>query len=115
MRKLCLSLIGLFTLGYVAAQSPQAYFKTEYIGSGSLLDDNGNRVDGNKGAALVYKGGVNLPFSTKISKDNPTTIWGVALSVSYTSFNNNDISKDLILPEMVGTQVALYHIRTFHF
>lgn len=111
MKKLCLSFICVFAFGYVAAQSSQLYIKTEYIGTSNLLDNNGNRVEGNKGAALVYKGGINLPFSTKINKNSQPVIWGVGISASYTSFNNGNISKNLVLSEMLGTQITLYHIR----
>lgn len=114
MKKLCLSLICVFTFGYIAAQSPQIYIKTEYIGTSSLLDDNGDRVEGNKGAALVYKGGINLPFSSRMSENNHPVVWGVGISASYTSFDNGNISKNLVLSEMLETQVAFYHIRSLN-
>ena len=70
MKKICLFLICAFTFGSVAAQSTQVYLKTEYINSASLLDNNGNKVEGNNGTALIYKGGVNLPLSIKIDNNN---------------------------------------------
>ena len=63
----------------------QISFKTEYIGNSPLLDDNGNRIGDSEGAALVYKGGINIPFSTKVDKKNLPIIWGIGASASYTS------------------------------
>lgn len=89
----------------------QISFKTEYIGNSPLLDDNGNRIADSEGAALVYKGGINIPFSTKVDKKNLPIIWGIGASASYTSFNNEKITEDLVLSEMLGIQATLYHIR----
>lgn len=89
----------------------QITFKTEYIGSSPLLDNDGNRIGDSKGSALIYKGGINMPLSTKVDERKRPTIWGIGASASYTSFNNEKMPKDLILSEMLGIQTVLYHIR----
>lgn len=89
----------------------QIAFKTEYIGSSPLLDNDGNRIGDGKGSALVYKGGINMPLSTKIDERKRSTIWGAGISASYTSFDNKKMSENLVLSEMLGIQAALYHVR----
>lgn len=89
----------------------QITFKTEYIGSSPLLDNDGNRIGDSKGSALIYKGGINMPLSTKVDERKRPTIWGIGASASYTSFNNEKMPKDLVLSEMLGIQTVLYHIR----
>lgn len=89
----------------------QITFKTEYIGSSPLLDNDGNRIGDSKGSALIYKGGINMPLSTKVNERKRPTIWGIGASASYISFNNEKMPKDLVLSEMLGIQTVLYHIR----
>lgn len=89
----------------------QITFKTEYIGSSPLLDNDGNRIGEGKESVLVYKGGINLPLSTKVDERKRPTVWGVGAAASYTSFKNKKMSENLVLSEMLGIQAVLYHIR----
>lgn len=109
--KLRLSLAVLLLVCIYEGAGAQISFKTEYIGSSNLLDSDGNRLDGCKGSALVYKAGLNLPLSTKVSAEKLPVVWGIGISGSYVSFHNKNIAEDLALSEVLGVQAAVYHIR----
>lgn len=110
MKLISCLVVCVLVMVYIDANA-QITFKTEYIGSSPLLDNDGNRIGDSKGSALIYKGGINMPLSTKVDERKRPTIWGIGASASYTSFNNEKMPKDLILSEMLGIQTVLYHIR----
>ncbi|MBK5722015.1 histidine kinase [Dysgonomonas sp. Marseille-P4677] len=89
----------------------QISFKTEYVGKSSLIDNERNKIGIGNSGAMVYKGGINIPLSMKIDKNNHPQMWGVGASGSYVSFNNEGISKDLVLSELMNAQIAVFHTR----
>ncbi|WP_165045280.1 DUF6268 family outer membrane beta-barrel protein [Dysgonomonas sp. ZJ709] len=96
------------TCTYINAQIT---VKTEYLGKSSLLDPDKNKIEDSKGGALVYKGGINLPLSMKVDENNRPTVWGIGAAGTYVSFENENISKDLFLSEMMNLELALFHMR----
>lgn len=95
---------------YYADINAQAYLKTEYITSSKYRDENKKEVGG-KGDMKTIQGGIKVPLSIKMNENNKPTAWAVALSGSYASMNNKDLSKDLCLREMLNAQVGLIHMR----
>lgn len=95
---------------YYADINAQAYLKTEYITSSKYRDGNNNKVGG-EGDMKTVQGGIKVPLSIKMNENNKPTAWAVALSGSYASMNNKDLSKDLCLREMLNAQVGLIHMR----
>lgn len=109
--KLTLYSIVFFLTVTCTSINAQITFKTEYLGKSSLLDSDRNKVENSKSSALVYKGGINLPLSIKMDNKKRPIVWGIGASGSYTSFNNQNIPKDLVLSEIMNLQLALYHMR----
>lgn len=109
--KLAVCLFVFFSVVLCTDINAQVLFKTEYVGKSSLLDSEKNKVGNNKSGAMVYKGGINLPLSMKADKNNRPQMWGIGASGSYASFDNSNISKDLVLSELLNVQVGLFHMR----
>lgn len=88
----------------------QVYVKTEYIGSSSFRDADDNKIGG-KGDLVSVQGGLQIPISVKTNELNQPTAWAIALQGSYASMNNQDLSTDYCLNELLNAQLALIHIR----
>ncbi|MFK2443366.1 DUF6268 family outer membrane beta-barrel protein [Bacteroides fragilis] len=89
----------------------QLSLKTEYFGKSSYRDENNQKVGNSKGAAVVYQGSMNVPFMQKINGSNQPTIWGIGISGAYVKLNNENFTDDLVLPQIMNLQLALFHIR----
>lgn len=89
----------------------QLSLKTEYFGKSSYRDENNQKVGNSKGAAVVYQGSMNVPFMQKINDSNQPTIWGIGISGAYVKLNNENFTDDLVLPQIMNLQLALFHIR----
>lgn len=105
-------LIAFFIVGfaYCANINAQAYLKTEYISTSKYRDENGNK-NGGKGDMKTIQGGVKIPLSVKVGKNNKPIAWAVALSGSYASMDNKNLSKNLYEREMLNAQIGLIHMR----
>lgn len=96
--------------------SAQFSFKTEYFGNSSYWLEKGNdepreRIGDSKGSAMVYQGSLNIPLSTKTNKEGKTIIWGVGISGSYASLNNQNFTDDLVIPEILNLDLGIYYMR----
>lgn len=89
----------------------QISLKTEYFGQSSYRDENNQKVANSKGSAVVYQGSINVPFVQKVNDKNQSTIWGVGISGAYVELNNHNFTDDLVLPQIMNVQLALFHIR----
>ena len=106
----CLLTSLIIGLMYCAQINAQVYFKTEYISSSKYQDEDGNK-NGGKGDMKTIQGGAKIPLSVKMNENNRPTAWAVAISGSYASMDNKNLSKDLYLREMLNAQVGLIHMR----
>ncbi len=89
----------------------QVLLKTEYFGKSSYRDENNQKVADSKGSAVVYQGSINVPFVQKVNDRSQPTIWGVGISGAYVELNNHNFTDDLVLPQIMNLQLALFHIR----
>lgn len=46
-----------------------------------------------------------------MNDSNQPTIWGVGISGAYVELNNHNFTDDLVLPQIMNLQLALFHIR----
>lgn len=88
----------------------QVYIKTEYIAPSSFRDATGSKIGG-KGDFKSLQGGLQIPISVKMNELNQPTAWGVALQGSYVSMNNQNLSTDYCLNELLNAQLVLIHTR----
>lgn len=100
----------LFLSVFTIDSFSQAYLKTEYIGSSNYRDMDNNKTGG-KGVAKIVSGGIQIPFSIKMSEDNRPIVWGIGIGGSYTSFDNKNLPEYLCPPEILNGQIALMHMR----
>ncbi|CAM3909678.1 MULTISPECIES: DUF6268 family outer membrane beta-barrel protein [Flavobacterium] len=89
----------------------QVSIKTEYFGSSSYKDNDGNKVGNSKGSAMVYQGNIKIPISMKFSKDSLTIIWGVNASGAYAALNNKNFSQYLVVSNITNVQLSIFNIR----
>lgn len=89
----------------------QVSLKTGYFGKSSYRDENNQKVANSKGSAVVYQGSINVPFVQKANDKKQPTIWGVGMSGAYVELNNHNFTNDLVLPQIMNLQLALFHVR----
>ena len=88
----------------------QVFIKTEYIPLSSYRDENNNKVGG-KGDFRSIQSSLQIPVSVKMNEFNQPTAWAVALQGSYASMQNQDLSTDCCLDELLNAQLVLIHTR----
>lgn len=105
-------LIAFFIVGfaYCADISAQAYLKTEYIPTSKYRDENGSK-NGGKGDMKTIQGGVKIPLSAKVGKNNKPIAWALTFGGSYASMDNKNLPKNLYQREMLNAQAGLTHMR----
>jgi len=92
----------------------QITFKTEYFGTSAYRMTKGEtdeKVGNSKGSAIVYQGGINLPFSFRLNENNRPTVWGMGLSGAYASLDNKNFTEDLVIDEIMNLGMSFYHLR----
>lgn len=105
----CLTILTLtFACTNITAQIS---FKTEYFGKSNYRDEDNNPIAGSKGSAIVYQGRANIPLSKKTDSNNRPTLWGIGLSGTYASLDNENLAEDLVLSEIMNLQLGLFHLR----
>jgi len=92
----------------------QIRFKTEYFGKSSYRmteDDIDEKVGDSKGSAIVYQGGINIPLSMKLNKNNRPTVWSISGGGAYAKLNNQNFTEDLVIDEILNLGLSLNHLR----
>ncbi len=102
--------IIFFILVFGSRGYAQVHLKSEYITSSKFKDKDGNKLGG-KGDLKTIDGSVQIPISIKMNENNKPTAWAVALSGTYASLKNKDLSKDLYESEILNAQLGLIHMR----
>ncbi|UGU17402.1 DUF6268 family outer membrane beta-barrel protein [Sinomicrobium kalidii] len=102
--------VFLLTLLFGAGLNAQVELRTEYIGSSVFKDENNEKTEG-KGDAKIFSVNARIPFSVKTDEDNRSTVWGMGIGGSYTSFNNRNMERALGPDKIVNAQVGLFHLR----
>lgn len=97
----------------IASQEARAQIvlKTEYIAPSNFLDESGNQIGDGKGDLKTISGGLQIPVSVKMNELNQPTAWAVALKGTYASMNNQNLSTDYCLNEVLNAQLAVIHTR----
>lgn len=105
--------LGLIILSVAFFQeaTAQVFIKTEYIAPSDFLDETGNRIGQGKGDLKSVSGGIQLPVSVKMNELNQPTAWAVALKGTYASMNNQNLSTDYCLNEVLNAQLGVIHTR----
>lgn len=88
----------------------QIYLKSEYIAPSKFKDERGNNIGG-KGDLKTIDGGIQLPVYMKMNENNKPTAWAIALSGTYASMDNKNLSKDYFKSEILNAQLGLIHLR----
>lgn len=88
----------------------QVFLKSEYISPSKFKDKNGNKLRG-KGDLKTIDGGIRIPVCIKMDENNKPIAWAIALTGTYASLGNKDISKDYATSEILNAQVGVMHVR----
>jgi hypothetical protein len=89
----------------------QIVLKTEYIAPSKFLDESGRQIGDGKGDLKTISGGFQIPVSVKMNELNQPTAWAVGLKGIYASMNNQNLSTDYCLDEVLNAQLAVIHTR----
>lgn len=108
---------GLFLIFMIAGYfsvNAQVMFKTEYFGKSSYRmteGDTDQKVGKSTGSAIVYQGGINIPLSMKLNKENRPTMWAISAGGAYAKLNNKNFTKPLVIGEIMNLGLSLNHLR----
>lgn len=113
MRKVVVLVVVFIIIGGMSVNA-QVMFKAEYFGKSSyrtIDGDTDEKVGNSKGSAMVYQGGINVPFYMKLNENNRPTMWAVNVGGAYTKLTNENFTEPLVINEIMNLGISLNHIR----
>lgn len=117
MRKTAFFLIAIITLLVgVKAAAQQLSFRTEYIGNSGYYylppgEKPKEKIGDAEGSAMIYRGSLRIPLATSKDKYNRAQLWGMGLSGTYTRFNNDHFTHQMV-PEIMNLELGFYNARS---
>lgn len=88
----------------------QIYIESAYITPSEFRNENGEKAGG-EGNLKIINGGIKIPVSVKTDKNNKPIAWAVALTGTYASLDNKNLSEGHSLSEIINLQTGLMHLR----
>lgn len=88
----------------------QLSIKTEYFSTSSYRDSENNKLEGSEGSALIHQANLRLPISMKTNEDDLPIVWGVDISGSYASLDNQNLD-GVVVSDITNYQLSLFHMR----
>lgn len=105
-----LALLVCTLLFSVLKTQAQVYFKSEYITSSKFKDENGKNVGG-KGGLNTIDAAIRIPLSLRMDGNNKPTAWAIALTGTYATLDDHNLSKEYFMSEVLNSQIGLMHLR----
>src|SRR5690606_27739387 len=98
----------------VAAQ--ELSFRTEYIGNSGYYylpprEKPKEKIGDAEGSAMIYQGALKIPFASYQDQYNRPQLWGMGLSGTYTKFNNDHFTQEMV-SEIMNLELGFYHARS---
>lgn len=117
MRKTAFFLIAMITLLVgVKAAAQELSIRTEYIGNSGYYylppgEKPKEKIGDAEGSAMIYQGALKIPFASYQDQYNRAQLWGMGLSGTYTKFNNDHFTQEMV-PEIMNLELGFYHARS---
>lgn len=112
IRTFILIALAFFTICIQAPAQTTLFFETDYIFPSSFK--NIDQEKGGRGDAMVIQGGVQFPISIKQDKEKGLRAWSLSVGGAYARLNNQGLSEDMVLSEMLNGQISLNHKRSLN-
>ena len=108
MRTLSSFLFLTFSILAIECQA-QGYFKSEYMTSSLLKNEDGEQVG--SGDFLKFSGGYNQVLSTRLNDQKQVTLWATSLNSSYGILNNKGEATCFNPEKILNISLNLTHMR----
>lgn len=104
--------LAFFIIGTQAHAQTSLFLETDYIFPSSFK--NVDQEKGGRGDAKVIQGGVQFPISVKQDEEKGLRAWSLSVGGTYTRLDNQGLSEDMVLSEILNGQIGLNHRRSLN-